>query len=73
MAIDDRVDYAPAGVLKFIDWSGVFRDASTLLSTERLFHLSQALATGAFAKIVGDHAIDCASGTFRAVCPSLAC
>ena len=73
MAIDDRVDYAPAGVLSFIDWSGQFRSASTVLSTERLFHLSQAIATGAFVKIVGDHSVDCSSGTFRAVCPSLAC
>ena len=73
MAVDERVDYAPAGELRFIDWSGQIRGASTVLSTERLFHLSQAMATGAFARIVGDHAIDCSSGTFGAVCPSLAC
>jgi hypothetical protein len=75
MAADDRVDYAPAGTLKFIDWDGKIQDASTLLSTERLFHLSKLVVTGAtggFAKIVGDHSIDSASGIMWAVCPELA-
>lgn len=75
MAADDRVDYAPAGTLKFIDWDGEVQGASTLLSTERLFHLSKLVATGGpegFAKIVGDHSIDTASGVMRAICPELA-
>jgi hypothetical protein len=73
MAADARVDYAPAGELRFIDWDGKICSETTVLRTRRLFHLSELLATAGFAKIVGDHSIDCASGSMKAICPSLAC
>ena len=71
--IDNSVDYAPAGVLRFIDWSGAIQSASTLLSAKRLAHLAEKLATGAFDEIVHDHSIDCGSGAMKAVCPVGVC
>ncbi len=69
MKIDDSVDYAPAGRLQFVDWNGKISDESTLLTTERLFRLSERLATFGFQKIVHDHSIDADSGCLRAVWP----
>jgi len=75
MAIDNSVDYAPAGVLRFVDWNGAIQVASTRLRTKRLAHLAEKLATppGGFADIVRDHSIDCGSGVMRAICPSGVC
>jgi Lipase (class 3) len=69
MAIDSGVDYAPAGRLQFIDWSGKIQDQSTMLSTERFFRLSKRLAALDFVGIVGDHSIGIGSGCLTAVCP----
>ena len=73
MAIDNSVDYAPVGTLKFINWSGGFDSASPLLSTKRLFHLAQKISAGAFADIVVDHSIDCGSGVMSALNPTGVC
>jgi hypothetical protein len=70
LPIDSSVDYAPAGRLQFIDWSGRIRNESTLLSTERLFHLAEKLATLNFSTIVGDHSIKLGSGCMNEVCPT---
>jgi hypothetical protein len=70
MAIDSGVDYAPAGRLQFIDWSGNVQAQSTVLSTERLFRLSKKLATLDFETIVSDHSIGITSGCLKAVWPA---
>jgi hypothetical protein len=73
MAIDANVDYAPAGRLQFIDWSGQLRDDSTLLGTERFFRLAGKMAAFDFATVVEDHAIACGSGCMKALCPVGVC
>jgi len=70
LPIDSSVDYAPAGRLQFIDWSGAIRIESTVLSTERFFHLATKLAALKFEAIVGDHSIKLGSGCMNAVCPT---
>ncbi|WP_160312568.1 lipase family protein [Caballeronia mineralivorans] len=69
MAIDSGVDYAPAGRLQFIDWSGNIQEQSTLLSTERFFRLSEKLAALDFQTIVNDHSIGVGSLCLKAVWP----
>lgn len=74
MAIDNNVDYAPVGELRFIDWDGNVRSASALLSTERMFHLASQIAIPLhFENIVTDHSIDCGTVPMQVVCPVGVC
>jgi len=65
--IDSHVDYAPAGKLQFIDWADGIRAQSTLLSTERLFHLARRVTGGEFSEIVADHSISPGSSFRRSI------
>ncbi|UBM09376.1 lipase family protein [Cupriavidus metallidurans] len=56
MAIDNRVDYAPAGDLKFLDWNNTIQEQTVILSTERLAHMAKAIA-GDFKAIVASHSL----------------
>jgi len=58
MAIDSRVDYAPAGKLQFLDWTGELQSQTIELSTERFYHMACALSGGNFKGIVASHALE---------------
>jgi hypothetical protein len=69
----DDIDYAPVGVLRFIDWNGSVIGDSPTLPISRAFHLAELVAQLRFDQIVHDHTIDCAGGYAGAICPIGVC
>jgi hypothetical protein len=69
----DDIDYAPVGVLRFIDWNGSVVGDSPTLPISRAFHLAELIAQMRFDQIVHDHTIDCGGGYAGTICPMGVC
>ncbi len=67
------LDYAAAGSLQFIDWSGAIEPDSSTLPFTRFEHLATQIASGGFERVVADHESGCGGGYMTAVCPDGVC
>lgn len=64
-------EYAAAGQLKFIDWSGRVVADSPILQAQRTAHLLDLVAACRFGQIAADHDLSPGSGYANAICPGV--
>ena len=67
------LNYAPVGLLQYIDRQGSVQAESPTLSFKRFESLATLIATGKFAEIVDDHKSGCGGGYMSSTCPSDVC